>query len=137
VTDVGAADEGEGVRLEYESPAGTSHREHDFVANCTGFDLLAQMRTLFPAVVREEIEERVGGLWDQPAGAEVPIGRNLELRGMLPRLHIPGLAGLSQGPGFANLGALGLLSNRVLQPYLAGIGKFAKSEILDIGKPVA
>ena len=37
---------------------------------------------------------------------------------MTPRLHIPGLAGLSQGPGFANLGALGLLSNRVLQPLL-------------------
>jgi hypothetical protein len=37
---------------------------------------------------------------------------------MSPRLHIPGLAGLSQGPGFANLGALGLLSNRVLQPFV-------------------
>jgi hypothetical protein len=37
---------------------------------------------------------------------------------MQPRLQIPGLAGLSQGPGFANLGALGLLSNRVLQPFL-------------------
>jgi len=56
---------------------------------------------------------------------------------MLPRLHIPGLAGLSQGPGFANLGALGLLSNRVLQPYLTGLGKLAKSKILDISKSVA
>ena len=46
------------------------------------------------------------------------IGRALELEGMQPRLHIPGLAGLSQGPGFANLGALGLLSNRVLQPLV-------------------
>jgi hypothetical protein len=25
---------------------------------------------------------------------------------------------LSQGPGFANLGSLGLLANRVLQPFL-------------------
>jgi mycobactin lysine-N-oxygenase len=49
---------------------------------------------------------------------EVPIGRHLELKGMDPRLHIPGLAGLSQGPGFANLGALGLLANRVLQPLV-------------------
>ena len=39
---------------------------------------------------------------------------------MAPRLHIPGLGGLSQGPGFANLGSLGLLANRVLQPLLAG-----------------
>jgi mycobactin lysine-N-oxygenase len=116
VTDVGATRGGEGVRLEYDSPEGPAGREHDFVANCTGFDLLAQLRTLFPAAVREEIERRAGPIWDQPAGTEVPIGRHLELAGMRPRLHIPGLAGLSQGPGFANLGALGLLSNRVLQP---------------------
>ncbi len=60
VTDVGAAAGGEGVRLEYESPEGTVGSEHDYVANCTGFDLLAQLRTLFPAAVREEIERRVG-----------------------------------------------------------------------------
>jgi mycobactin lysine-N-oxygenase len=118
VTDVGATRDGQGVRLEYDSPEGSAGREHDFVANCTGFDLLAQLRTLFPAAVREEIERQVGPVWGQPAGSEVPIGRHLELRGMSPRLHIPGLAGLSQGPGFANLGALGLLSNRVLQPVV-------------------
>jgi mycobactin lysine-N-oxygenase len=132
VTDVGAAAGGEGVRLEFESPEGSGNREHDFVANCTGFDLLAQLRTLFPAPVREEIERRSGEIWDRPAGSEVPIGRNLELVGMRPRLHIPGLAGLSQGPGFANLGALGLLSNRVLQPLMV-----ANSELLDTYKPVA
>jgi mycobactin lysine-N-oxygenase len=132
VTDVGAADGGEGVRLEYESPEGSSGSEHDFVANCTGFDLLAQLRTLFPATAREAIERACGPLWDQPAGSEVPIGRNLELEGMRPRLHIPGLAGLSQGPGFANLGALGLLSNRVLQPLL-----IANTELLDSYKSVA
>jgi mycobactin lysine-N-oxygenase len=120
VTDVGSAAEGERVRLVYESPEGTVGREHDYVANCTGFDLLAQLRTLFPAKAREEIERQVGPIWDQPAGTEVPIGRHLELRGLSPRLQIPGLAGLSQGPGFANLGALGLLSNRVLQPLVVG-----------------
>jgi len=119
VTDVDSTRGGERVRLVHHSPAGVRHPEHDYVVNSTGFDLLAQMRTLFPDRLRTEIEKRVGKLWDTPAGAEVPIGRNLELRGMEPRLQIPGLAGLSQGPGFANLGALGLLSNRVLQPLLA------------------
>jgi len=118
VIDVASARGGDGVRLEYESPEGVVSSEHDYVVNCTGFDLLAQLRTLFPAEVRAKIEERVGGLWERPAGAEVPIGRFLELKGMRPRLQIPGLAGLSQGPGFANLGALGLLSNRVLQPLV-------------------
>jgi mycobactin lysine-N-oxygenase len=119
VTDVGAAASGEGVQIEYESPEGVAGREHDYVVNCTGFDLLAQLRDLFPDEVRAEVEGRSGPLWDRPAGTEVRIGRGLELEGMAPRLHIPGLAGLSQGPGFANLGALGLLSNRVLQPLLA------------------
>ncbi len=137
VTDVGAAAKGEGVSLECESPEGAFRSEHDYVANCTGFDLLAQLRTLFPAATREEIEHRVGGLWDQPAGSEVSIGRHLELLGMQPRLHIPGLAGLSQGPGFANLGALGLLSNRVLQPFLSGVYNSGSGEILDTHKPVA
>ena len=137
VTDVGAATKGGGVSLECESPEGAFQSEHDYVANCTGFDLLAQLRTLFPAATREEIERRLGGLWDQPAGSEVPIGRSLELRGMQPRLHIPGLAGLSQGPGFANLGALGLLSNRVLQPLLSGVHSSGSGETLDTHKPVA
>jgi mycobactin lysine-N-oxygenase len=118
VTDVAAARGGAGVRLQHESPEGIANPEHDYVVNCTGFDLLAQLRSLFDEGTRAEIERQVGPLWDTPAGTEVPIGRNLELRGMQPRLQIPGLAGLSQGPGFANLGALGLLANRVLQPLL-------------------
>lgn len=118
VTDVAAAAGGSRVRLRHEAPGEIDSPEHDYVANCTGFDLLAQLRTLFPAETRAAIEEQAGQLWDTPAGTEVPIGRALELRGVEPRLHIPGLAGLSQGPGFANLGALGLLSNRVLQPLV-------------------
>jgi mycobactin lysine-N-oxygenase len=117
VTDVGAAAD-DRVRLEYEAPGGTAGGEHDYVVNCTGFDLLAQLRDLFPAPVRAQVERQAGPLWERPAGAEVPIGRALELVGMQPRLHIPGLGGLSQGPGFANLGALGLLANRVLQPLV-------------------
>jgi mycobactin lysine-N-oxygenase len=118
VTDVGEPRGGEGVRVEYESPEGLADGEHDYVVNCTGFDLLAQLRDLFSPQVREQVESRSGPLWDRPAGTEVRIGRALELEGMQPRLHIPGLGGLSQGPGFANLGALGLLSNRVLEPLL-------------------
>jgi mycobactin lysine-N-oxygenase len=118
ITDVAVARGGEGVRLRHESHEGVAGPEHDYVVNCTGFDLLRQLSDLFPAQTRAEIESRTGQIWEMPAGTEVPIGRHLELRGMEPRLQIPGLAGLSQGPGFANLGALGLLSNRVLQPLV-------------------
>jgi mycobactin lysine-N-oxygenase len=119
---VSLAGDGEGAVLEYESPSeGASAERYDYVVNCTGFDLLRQLRGLFPDAVRDEVEEQCGPLWDRPPQTEVPIGRALELEGMRPRLHIPGLGGLRQGPGFANLGSLGLLANRVLQPLLAEI----------------
>ncbi|HWO46809.1 MAG TPA: hypothetical protein VNM41_02020, partial [Solirubrobacterales bacterium] len=116
---VALTDDGEGALLEFESPSeGLSSRRYDFVVNCTGFDLLRQLRGLFPDAVRDEVEEQCGPLWDSPPKSEVPIGRGLELEGVRPRLHIPGLGGLRQGPGFANLGSLGLLANRVLGPLL-------------------
>lgn len=120
---VSLAEGGEGALLEFESPAdGLCSAPYDYVVNCTGFDLLRQLRGLFPDAVRDEVEEQCGPLWDRPPQTEVPIGRGLELEGVRPRLHIPGLGGLRQGPGFANLGSLGLLANRVLTPLLAEIG---------------
>ena len=120
---VSLTDDGEGALLEFESPSeGLRSQRYDFVINCTGFDLLRQLRGLFPDAVRDEVEEQCGPLWDRPPQTEVPIGRGLELEGVRPRLHIPGLGGLRQGPGFANLGSLGLLANRVLTPLLAELG---------------
>ncbi|HET8815011.1 MAG TPA: SidA/IucD/PvdA family monooxygenase [Solirubrobacterales bacterium] len=120
---VSLSDDGEGAILDFESPSdGMQSQRYDFVVNCTGFDLLRQLRGLFPDAVRDEVEEQCGPLWDGPPKIEVPIGRGLELEGVRPRLHIPGLGGLRQGPGFANLGSLGLLANRVLHPLLAELG---------------
>jgi len=120
---VSLAEDGEGAMLEFESPSqGPLAHRYDFVVNCTGFDLLRQLRGLFPDAVRDEVESQCGPLWDGPPQTEVPVGRALELEGVSPRLHIPGLGGLRQGPGFANLGSLGLLANRVLQPLLAERG---------------
>jgi mycobactin lysine-N-oxygenase len=117
----GCGAEGEAVTLEYEAPEGVVAAEFDYLVNCTGFDLLAQLRGLFSDEVRAVVEREAGQVWDTPPGTEVPIGRALELRGLVPRLHIPGLGGLSQGPGFANLGCLGLTANRVLQPLLPAL----------------
>jgi mycobactin lysine-N-oxygenase len=135
---VALSDDGEGAQLEFESPSeGMCTERYDFVINCTGFDLLRQLRGLFPDAVRDQVEEQCGPLWDGPPKSEVPIGRALELKDVHPRLHIPGLGGLSQGPGFANLGSLGLLANRVLQPLLnevnpsfAGVSETIKDESL-------
>lgn len=112
---------GEGVELALETPTGPRKARHDYVINCTGFDLLAQLRGLFAEPVRAELESRVGPIWDREPEHELRFDRSLALEGLEPRLHIPGLAGLSQGPGFANLGSLGLLANRVLSPLVPAL----------------
>jgi outer membrane protein assembly factor BamB/lysine/ornithine N-monooxygenase len=120
---------GEGVDLELETAAGPTSVRHDYVVNCTGFDLLAQLRGLFAEPVRAELEARVGPIWDRPPGTELRFDRSLALEGTEPRLHIPGLAGLSQGPGFANLGSLGLLANRVLAPLVPALTKARRGAV--------
>jgi mycobactin lysine-N-oxygenase len=42
------------------------------------------------------------------------IGDDLSVSGVTPKLFLPGLSGLTQGPGFPNLFCLGLLSDRIL-----------------------
>jgi hypothetical protein len=120
VVGVGPDTGGRGVRVDCETPDGPWSDRYDFVINCTGFDVLAQVRDLFPEDVREAIECTAGPVWSAPPGGELRFGRSLELAGLRPRLHIPGLANVSQGPGFANLGCLGLTADRVLAPVLLG-----------------
>jgi alcohol dehydrogenase (cytochrome c) len=120
---VNAAAGGEEVELELETAAGPAVAHHEYVVNCTGFDLLAQLRGLFAEPVRAELESRVGPIWERSPETELRFDRSLALEGMEPRLHIPGLAGLSQGPGFANLGSLGLLANRVIAPLVPALTK--------------
>ncbi len=122
-TDRGRDEGGGGVCVDYASAEGLASARHDYLVNCTGFDLLEQLRGLFSPALRTEIERQAGPVWERPPDTEVAIGRCLELEGLRPRLHIPGLGALSQGPGFANLGCLGLLANRVLQPLVLGPGE--------------
>lgn len=61
---------------------------------------------------RAALEEACGGCV-VPA-LESAIGRDLGVEGLAPPLYLPMLAGLRQGPGFANLSCLGELSDRIL-----------------------
>ncbi|HEY7961061.1 MAG TPA: SidA/IucD/PvdA family monooxygenase [Solirubrobacteraceae bacterium] len=120
VTHVARGPRGRGVNVSSVSRAGVRKAPHDYVINCTGFDPLEQLRVLLAPEARVEIQRRVAGLWEGPSEREIAFGRSLELAGMHPRLHLPGPAALSQGPGFANLGSLGLLADRVLGPLCLG-----------------
>jgi mycobactin lysine-N-oxygenase len=61
-------------------------------------------RRLEAALAGEELERR--------------IDLDLSAAGLSPPLHLPGVAGLAQGPGFPNLSCLGLLSDRILRRYV-------------------
>jgi mycobactin lysine-N-oxygenase len=130
VLHVGARDDS-GLQVEYLAASGRRSAHHDYFVNCTGLDLLEQVRILFDSGTRQEIERHAGRVWDLQAGQELAFGRALELEGLRPRLHIPGAAGLAQGPGFANLGCLGLLSDRVLEPLLAAPRALAGAGVLE------
>jgi mycobactin lysine-N-oxygenase len=110
--------DGEGVSVSFESTAGTGEARHDFIINATGFDLLEQIRSLLTRPSQREIERVTGPLWEAHSSEGVDTGRFLELRGVRPLLQVPGLAGLSQGPGFATLGSLGLVADRILEPLV-------------------
>jgi mycobactin lysine-N-oxygenase len=129
---IGRVDEivafGDRLEIEYRAPDGVRRARHDYAVNCTGLDLLAQIEGLFSPDERLEIEAEAGPIWSIPPAPELAFGRALELRGLRPLLHIPALAALSQGPGFANLGCLGLLSNRILDRFVRN----ADSDVRDL-----
>lgn len=110
--------DGDRLRIEHEHPVDDGDREYDLVANCTGFDLWRAVQALIAPETHATIAARVGDAWDPAGDGGVRFGRELEVVGLTPPLHIPGLAALDQGPGFANLGCLGLLANRVVQRFV-------------------
>jgi hypothetical protein len=84
------------------------------IANCTGFDLRAQLRQLLAPSLRAEVDRSAGGLRHPEPAADLRTTRSLVLRGETPPIYVPGLAITRQGPAFGNLGCLGLMADRVI-----------------------
>ena len=51
---------------------------------------------------------------------EESIGHDLAVGGVTPKLFLPNLSGLNEGPGFPNLSCLGRLSDRILGSEIGG-----------------
>jgi mycobactin lysine-N-oxygenase len=92
-------------------------REFDYVILATGADPLRFLKDLADDRASELLEETFGGPFTTE-DVEGRIGFDLAVEGLTPRLHFPGLAGMRQGPGFANLSSLGRLSDRILGSYV-------------------
>ncbi|MFD9721383.1 SidA/IucD/PvdA family monooxygenase [Streptomyces sp. NPDC059076] len=92
---------------------------------------------LFGTVARKAVYRAIGDATNGVRALERRIGPDLSLSGVSPRLLLPTLAGYEQGPGFANLSSLGLLSDRVLGSARGGKAVAAGSGTADLLQPVA
>jgi mycobactin lysine-N-oxygenase len=104
------------VRIESEYNGKLKHDEYDYLVVARGFDALWFRRWLDQvthvrlAAVTHSFDGRT---------IEHAIQEDLSLDGFIPKLHLPMLAGIAQGPGFPNLSCLGLLADRILASYSA------------------
>ena len=80
---------------------------YDYVVIATGSDQLAFLRGLMDENTRNAVIERAGLPAMNASVVEGRINHHLAVEGLTPRLHLPMLSGMAQGPGFSNLSCLG------------------------------
>jgi mycobactin lysine-N-oxygenase len=88
---------------------------YDFVVVAIGFNPLS-FGDLFDDETRARVTSALGG-WEA-RHVEKLVRHDLSVGDLQPPLHLPMLAGLTQGPGFPNLSCLGLVSDRILSSYV-------------------
>ena len=103
------------VRVESAYDGVTTHDEYDYVIVARGFDAL-WLRHLLDSDTYAHLSE-ITQAFDIRTIERV-IAEDLSLDGFTPKLHLPMLAAIAQGPGFPNLSCLGLLADRILASYL-------------------
>jgi mycobactin lysine-N-oxygenase len=88
----------------------------DYLVNTTAFDPLS-FRRMMPPGIEKKLSHR--------SKVEESIQPDISVADLTPKLHLPMLAAISQGPGFPNLSSLGMLSDRILKSYvpISGGGK--------------
>jgi mycobactin lysine-N-oxygenase len=99
-----------------------------------GFDFVNFLTDLLDQDDLQIIRQRAGLDTFTKESIEQHIDYDLSLKNLFPKLFLPTLAGLSQGPGFPNLSCLGSLSDRVHSNYLKnnvalGEGVFAHESV--------
>ncbi|ETW23973.1 NADPH-dependent L-lysine N(6)-monooxygenase MbtG [Mycobacterium gastri] len=116
-----AVDRDQQIRLTLSTDRGTENFEtvhgFDLVIDGSGVDAL-WFTTLLNQDALDLLELGLGGPLSSERLQE-SIGYDLAVNSVMPKLFLPGLAGLNQGPGFPNLSCLGLLSDRVLGAELS------------------
>jgi len=102
------------VRVESEYDGKVKHDEYDYVVVARGFDAL-----WFRRLLDESTHARMAEVTHAFDGRTIEhaIAVDLSLDGFTPKIHLPMMAAIAQGPGFPNLSCLGLLADRILASY--------------------
>lgn len=88
----------------------------DLVIEASGRDAAWFLRLMADSVMAP-LADALDGQADARC-LQAAVGHDLSIRGLTPRLHVPNLADLTQGPGFHAMTCLGLTSDRILRSYL-------------------
>jgi len=104
--------------LDLEYNGDKEHRIYDFVVLSMGFDPWTQVMSLLEAPVLETLKTILDVANPTSEWVESRICQDLSISGLHPKIHLPMMAGLEQGPGFGNLSCLGRLSDQILQSYI-------------------
>lgn len=86
---------------------------YDTVILASGFDQVATLKSYLAPRALLKLQKTVGKVLNQTT-IMASIQSDLSIKNMEPKLHLPMLASLNQGPGFANLSCLGRLSDRIV-----------------------
>lgn len=111
------------LTLDYDKGQHTYTCDHVVLA--MGYDHLAPLRGMLDDETRREIVGQTGLRELTDRALEPLIEPHFEVRGLTPRLHLPMLSRLTQGPGFANLSCLGCLSDSILTAYIPRVDRRA------------
>jgi mycobactin lysine-N-oxygenase len=103
-----------GVQLTVKYGSRSQRISFDYLISASGFEPL-WFEALMTNAAKNRLHRSLGGRGR--SAIEKAIDHDLSVKRLMPRLHLPMLAGFAQGPGFPNLSSLGLLSDRILIPY--------------------
>lgn len=94
-------------------------KSYDFVVVASGNNQLQFIKDVLNHETQANLARHLGEKQLSGRAVSLSIGHDLSVEGFYPQLFLPMLSHLQQGPGFANLSALGGLSDRVLSHQVA------------------
>lgn len=107
------------IALNLEYNKGSEEQIFDYLILAVGFNHTYFVERLLTPRAKERLMDSAHLREWTTAELEQKVDENLALEGQLqPVLHLPMLAGMNQGPGFANLSCLGRLSDHILARYV-------------------